>query len=297
MGSISAMKLGQFCKTCVGIYTSSTLLAIAGIAAVLLDRSGGEAEAARKIPKTMVDDGLEYTPAPPPRAEGSFFLLPAWALALGIFAVTPALLYVSGLPSYDSYIASCGKLEKPEDKDKVLLHVSPPGATQPATLLVDPLCPTCKAFHKRLATEGVLDKLDMTLVLFPLDNECNWMLDRPLHPGACTVAKAVLCSDHRAFQVLEWAYEHQDEIMAGAKSGGATNVKAFIAQRWPGMDACIDAKETKLKLDKTLRWIVNNQLPVSTPQIFLGETRLCDEDTDMGLAYTVRQIAPALRVQ
>jgi hypothetical protein len=268
---------------------------------VLVDRrSGGEAEAARKIPKTIVDDGLDYTTpaaAPPPRSEGSFLLLPAWALALGIFAVTPALLYVSALPGYDNYIASCGKLEKPEDKDKVLLHVSPPGATQPATLLVDPLCPTCKAFHKRLATEGVLDKLDMTLVLFPLDNECNWMLDRPLHPGACTVAKAVLCSDHRAFQVLEWAYEHQDEIMAGAKSGGATNVKAFIASRWPGMDACIDAKETKLKLDKTLRWIVNNQLPVSTPQIFLGETRLCDEDTDMGLAYTVRQIAPALRVQ
>jgi hypothetical protein len=29
--------------------------------------------------------------------------------------------------------------------------------------------------------------------------------------------------------------------------------------------------------------------------MFLGETRLCDEDTDIGLAYTIRKLAPTLR--
>ena len=48
-------------------------------------------------------------------------------------------------------------------------------------------------------------------------------------------------------------------------------------------------------LDKMLRFIVDNHLPISTPQMFLGDRRLCDEDTDMGLAYTMKRLAPGLR--
>jgi hypothetical protein len=44
-----------------------------------------------------------------------------------------------------------------------------------------------------------------------------------------------------------------------------------------------------------LRYAVDNKLPVSTPQMFLGDTRLCDEDSDIGLAYAVRKLAPGLR--
>jgi len=202
---------------------------------------------------------------------------------------------VSALPSYGSYITGCGKLEKPTEPGNVLVHVAAPGAVQQATLFVDPLCPTCKAFHQRLVTEGLLDKLDITLVLFPLDSDCNWMLDRPVHPGSCAVSKAILCSDHRALRVLEWAYDHQDEILGAAKAGaGVANVRAMIQGRWQGLEACIDSKETKLRLDKMLRYIVENHLPVSTPQMFLGGTRLCDEDSDMGLAFAVRRLAPRL---
>jgi hypothetical protein len=122
------------------------------------------------------------------------------------------------------------------------------------------------------------------------------MLDRPVHPGACQVSKAILCSDHKAMQVLEWAYDKQEDLLAAAKAAaGPANVQAMIRQRWPGLDACMDSKETKLRLDHMLRYIVNNHLAVSTPQMFLGDTRLCDEDTDMGLAYTIRRLAPALR--
>jgi len=301
MATISALKLGHFCKTCVGIYVSSTLLAIAGIAALVGDRSQ-PALPWRAIPPTLPGDADATVRDPETfeqkwgRPSGGVVLIPAWALALGVFSAIPALLYVSALPSYTSYVNACGKLEKPEEPPSTLLHVSYPGAKQPATLFVDPLCPTCKAFHQRLNTEGLLDKLDVTLVLFPLDNECNWMLDRPVHPGACVVSKAIMCSEHRAMPVLEWAYDHQEEILEAAKAGaGVVNVRAMIRQRWPGLDACIDSKETKLRMDRTLRYIVQNHLPVSTPQMFLGETRLCDEDTDMGLAYTIRKLAPGLR--
>ena len=250
------------------------------------------------IPPTVVGEAERtfIDPSPPVRPDGPLWMIPLWAIALAVFAAVPAALYTSALPSYGPYLSACGKLEKPAETTGALLHVTLPAARQPATLFVDPLCPTCKAFHQRLSAEGLLDKLDLTLVLFPLDSECNWMLDRPVHPGACMVTKAILCSDHRALQVLDWAYDHQDEILAGAKAAaGAANVQHMIRQRWPGLDACMESKETKLRLDHNLRYIVNNHLQVSTPQMFLGETRLCDEDTDMGLSYTLRRLAPRLR--
>jgi hypothetical protein len=223
-------------------------------------------------------------------------LFAGWLVALGVFTVTPALLYASALPSYARYITGCGTLAKPTGPNGALLRHTPRGAVQPATIFVDPLCPTCKALHQRLEVEGVLDKLDTTLVLFPLDSDCNWMLDRPVHPGACLVPKAILCSEHRAMAVLEWAYDNQENLLEGARAGaGLANVQAAIRQRWPGLDVCMESKETSLRLDRMLRYIVDNKLPVSTPQLFLGQTRLCDEDTDIGLSYTIRRLAPALQ--
>lgn len=307
MGTISALRLGHFCKVCVGIYVASTILAVAAIALFVIDRRATPLPAARtprpasSADKTLIDDEPYALTAErrdsAQRPDGNW-LLPLWAAALGLFTVTPALLYVSALPSYSSYITACGKLEKPATPADPLIHVTPPGAVQPVTLFVDPLCPTCKALHQRLVSEGFLDKLDITLVLFPLDNDCNWMVERPFHPGSCAVSKAILCSDHRAMQVLDWAYENQEAILTAAKAAaGPANVRAMIAARWPGLDACIDSKDTKLRLDKILRFIVNNKLPVTTPQIFIGDTKLCDEDADMGLAYTMRKLAPALEVK
>jgi uncharacterized membrane protein len=297
MGVISATKLGEFCKTCVGIYIASTLLAVASIA--MLMRASREPTASREeaaragaagLPPTAVDD------APRPRRRtGGVLLVPACLLALGLFTVTPSLLYARTVPAHTSYISSCGKLEKPEEPSGALLRITPAGAHQPATLFVDPLCPTCRALHQRLVSEGVFSQLDTTLVLFPLDSECNWMLDRPVHPGACLVSKAVLCADHRALQVLEWAYDNQESLLEGGRAAaGTVNTRAALRQRWPDLDACIDAKETKLRLDKMLRYIVSNKLPVSTPQVFLGGTRLCDEDSDIGLPYAIRKLAPGL---
>lgn len=296
MGVIAALKLGEFCKTCVGIYVSSGLLAFAGIAGLVADRRAPASPpfaGAGAVDRTAVaPESFEQQWG---RPSGGFLLIPAWLLALGVSSVVPALLYLSALPSYASYIQGCGKLEKPAETTGALLHFTPPGAVQPATLFVDPLCPTCKGLHQRLVSEGFFDKLDLTLVMFPLDSDCNWMLDRSVHPGSCALSKAIICSEHRGLSVLDWCYDHQEELLAAGKAGGGVaNVRAMLRERFSGLDACIDAKETKLRLDRTLRYIVNNHLSVSTPQIFLGDARLCDEDTDMGLAYTIRRLAPSL---
>jgi uncharacterized membrane protein len=303
MAAISALKLGHFCKTCVGIYVSSALLAAASIAALIQARRDADLQRARAASDAAIrPEGHRSAPDVRPSGaapeETPWFFVAGWAVGLALFTVTPALIYVSALPNVSAYITGCGKLEKPTEPNNALLRVKMPGATQPATLFVDPLCPTCKAFHQRLATEGLLDQLDITLVLFPLDSECNWMLDRPVHPGACIVSRAILCSEARPLQALEWAYDHQEEILEAAKSGaGLVNVRAMIHDRFPGIDACMDAKETSLRQTRMLRYIVNNHLQVSTPQLFLGETRLCDEDTDMGLSYTMRKLLPGLRAK
>jgi hypothetical protein len=84
--------------------------------------------------------------------------------------------------------------------------------------------------------------------------------------------------------VLDWSYANQEELAALGKAG-KDQLRARVRARFPEVDGCIDSKETKLRLDKVLHFAVDNKIQISTPQIFLGEsaTRLCDEDTDLGL--------------
>jgi hypothetical protein len=130
------------------------------------------------------------------------------------------------------------------------------------------------------------------MVMFPLDSDCNWMLDRSLHPGACEVAKSILCGDARARAMLEWSYDNQDDLRELGKTNPAA-LKKKIADKW-GADvvACADDAKTKIRLNQMLHYASDNHIPVSTPQMFLGEKRICDEDTDLGLKYTLAQLAP-----
>jgi hypothetical protein len=143
-----------------------------------------------------------------------------------------------------------------------------------------------------MLAEGAFDRLDVQMALFPLDSDCNWMLTNPLHAGACTVSKAVICGGDQARQVLEWAYDQQDDLVKAAKASDA-QLRALIGRRWgPQVLSCIDAPATKLKLNHQLHFAADNAIPVSTPQMYLGDLKVCDEDTDLGLRYTLGQLAP-----
>jgi hypothetical protein len=196
------------------------------------------------------------------------------------------------VPDHRPYLKSCGKLEKPVEAHNALIRMKTPSSVRQATLFEDPLCPTCRAFHQRMIAEGAFDRLDVQMALFPLDSDCNWMLTTPLHPGACTVSKAVICGADQSRQVLEWAYDQQDELVSAAKSGDA-HLRALIGRKWgPQLLSCIDAPATKLKLNHQLHFAADNAIPVSTPQMYLGDQKVCDEDTDLGLRYTLHQLAP-----
>ncbi|HQP34985.1 MAG TPA: vitamin K epoxide reductase family protein [Polyangiaceae bacterium] len=279
MAVISAVKLGSFCKTCIGMYIASILLVAGGVWAWL---------AIRKLQRVAPADGWPegYLPDAKPAWIG------LWLIGMGISVLLPTLIYVTALPDYRPRLASCGKLPEPADTNKALLKLATAHPKRPATLFVDPLCPTCKSLHQRLEAEGVIDNLDLSVALFPLDNTCNWMIDRALHAGSCVLARAVLCADPRSREALDWMYSNQEELTRLGKSGEPL-LRARVRERFGAeLDACIDAKSTKLRLNNILQYSVNNHIPVSTPQMYLGDQRICDEDTDLGMRFTLGQLAP-----
>jgi uncharacterized membrane protein len=277
MFTISVTHLHALCKLCVGVYTASIVMAVAAV----LGMRGHAREAAAGNA-----DGKGETPS----------LLTSLLVSLtllGAFALAPALVYLAFLPDYRPLLSTCGKLATQSDPHHALLKIPTARPVRPVVLFEDPLCPTCKAFHERLVDEGVFEHLDVTMAMFPLDSECNWMLDRALHPGACVLAKAVICAGNdKARAVLEWSYDEQELLRQLGKQGVAP-LSAKIAERWgPALAACVSGKQVEVQLNQQLHFAANNHVPVSTPQMFLGDRRICDEDTDLGLKYTLRELAP-----
>jgi uncharacterized membrane protein len=272
---ISLTQLGSVCKTCAGIYISSFLLAIGGLLGLT----------ALSAPDPTL------RPAEP-RSDVGFLMPIVWLAALGVVTLVPAVVYAASAPDHRPYLTQCGELKEPKIKNDAPVKIRTSRPTQQVLLFEDPLCPTCRAFHERLAGENVVEKLDIELVLFPLDSECNWMLDHPLHPGACIVSKAVLCGGDQARAVLEWAFDEQI-YLARAGKAGPNVLRAAIKQRWgEGMLRCVDDRKTDVRLNNHLHFASENSIPVSTPQLYFGKRRVCDEDTDIGLRFTLSQLAP-----
>jgi hypothetical protein len=287
MLTISITKLGTFCLVCVGIYVSSFVLAGAGLFGLAALKPG-----AAGSPRT---GGPYEQPADPYRSrrpDVGWTHPPAWLVALGVFTLMPAVVYASAMPDHRPYLGNCGALKVTQEAAGALIHIKSARSTQPTVLFEDPMCPTCKAFHTRLVGEDMYDKLDVELSLFPLDSECNWMLSEPLHPGACLVARAVICGGPQSRQVLEWAYDNQEDLTKAGKQG-PQQLRAAISQRWGAQTLqCMDAKSTQQTLNRMLHFAADNAIPVSTPQMYLGTKRFCDEDTDIGLRFTMAQLAP-----
>jgi uncharacterized membrane protein len=288
MIGISLTKLGSFCLVCVGIYISSFVLAGAALF--------GAAALGQEPAAPAFGRGSPYDrPADPygrARPDVGWLHPVVWLAALGTFTLAPAVVYASAMPDHRPYLGNCGTLRQTEEPNKALLHMTTPKSTRATILFEDPLCPTCRAFHERLLVEDVFDKLDVQMVLFPLDKPCNWMLSDALHPGACLVSRAVLCGGPQAREVLEWSYENQEELTKAGKAG-EPQLRGLVQQRWGAeLLRCTDAKSTEQRLERHLMFAADNNVPISTPQMYFGAKRFCDEDTDIGLKFTLAQLSP-----
>jgi uncharacterized membrane protein len=277
MFGISLTQLHAFCKICVGIYFSSALVfagSIVGWRALVKEKREGAQ-----------------------RPKGNMPVLAGGVVALGVASLLPAVVYASSLPDYKPYLTKCGTLAQSTEAHNALIKLPTTSPKRPVIFFEDPLCPSCREFHARLVSEGIIEKLDITLALFPLDSDCNWMVTRTIHPGACVLAKAVICGKDRTRTVLEWAYDNQEELRPLAKAGGSALKDRVVKQFGAEMGACMDDKATGVRLNQTLMFAASNHIPVSTPQMYMKESgdklsRVCDEDTDLGLKYAMGQLAP-----
>jgi uncharacterized membrane protein len=273
MATIAIRELDAFCRLCIGIYVASVLTAV-GAFGTYLRAQRTSSSAAR-----------------PPLSFGALGL----AFGLGCAVVfTSALAYAWSTPDFTRFVGSCGKLAKPRAPDHTLLSVGRAAGTTSALEVLDPLCPACRAFERRFTRLELARDAKRELLLFPLDNSCNWMVDGPVHPGACAISEALLCAGDRVDEVLAWAFEEQEAIVERerAHAGGAA---AHARAKFPWLGTCIGSSRVRAQLNRGLRWAVDNRLPVLTPQLYIDGVRLCDADTDLGLDYMVTRLAKGTR--
>jgi uncharacterized membrane protein len=271
---IAVLKVGAVCKLCIGIYLSS--LGVFVLALVLHRRAATVTPLAAPLPWRR------------------------WALLFGegvAFVALPALIYLAAKPAFPANtLGRCGALLHAEDKYNVRIRMSGPVGGVPAVEVLDPLCPACRGFSMRLAASGFEEKLELEMVLFPLDKECNWMVTESLHPGSCAVSEAVLAAGPDAGRVLAWAFDNQAELRElGTKGPGA--VYEAISRQFPRLKGSLGKPAVKAQLNRSLRWVVANSLPVVTPQLYVRGQKVCDEDTDLGLEYALTRLLEQQQAQ
>jgi Vitamin K epoxide reductase family len=274
MGAIALLELEAACKVCIGIYGASLVAVLAaGLGFASCRRLTDELE----TPTASAGNG-------------------AWALVgfaqLGAFVGVPTLAYIGMMPDYSRYVGTCGKLADTEDPGGVMVALDQNNAAAVAVEVFDPLCPACRAFDRRLAASGLDARIHRRAVLFPLDDTCNWMVEGAVHPGACTLSEAILCADGAkgpgptSKMVIDWAFEAQDAVRAAAKTD-PTAARRMVVERFPELSACVGSAEVQQRLNKSLRWAVSHSIPVLTPQLYVNGVKLCPEDTDLGLEYSL----------
>jgi uncharacterized membrane protein len=271
-GFLSVVEVGATCKVCVGMYLSSAAVFVAAF----LARRWGPSPAAHQ-----------------PSRFGAWF-----AEGVGFVALlTVVFLVAAPAGNVKKSEQGCGALAQADDPSGVMIELGGAQGKVPSIEVLDPLCPSCRAFDARLGASGLHRELSLKGVLFPLDSTCNWMVTEEIHPGACAVSEAILCASGlgpardfgAAVRVLDWAFAHQEELRTQAKADEKALRQRLEAQ-FPAIKGCLGGAQVKNKLTKSLRWGVANAIPVLTPQLFVQDRRLCDEDTDLGLEYSLRRM-------
>ncbi|MBC7171114.1 MAG: hypothetical protein H5U40_01735, partial [Polyangiaceae bacterium] len=266
MGYLSLVELGAACKLCIGIYTASALGFFSTLGQYL-----GVSEPALRFQPGPADATINEADATAPGM--AHFHAPArqrsiwWAIPLGIlFVLVPTGAYVAAMPSYDAYAGGCGELASPEDRYNILVPLGGSVAGRDAIEVLDPLCPSCRGFEERLKASGLDQQLHRKALLFPLDDSCNWMVSAAVHPGACEISEAMLCSPDQANAILDWSFANQEAIMAAERAQDGAAGRMVTAQ-FPSTRGCVGSARAVSRLHRGLRWAVANELPVLTPQL------------------------------
>lgn len=118
------------------------------------------------------------------------------------------------------------------------------GAPNPKLTIVeyaDYQCPHCASAHAEMRELLAKNPRDIRIVhrQFPLDNQCNSLVQRPFHPHACEYAKMAACASlmGKFWQANDYLFEHGREPEPISVELLAQNVSLDPGQ----LHACLDA--------------------------------------------------------
>lgn len=301
MAYISFATLDAACKLCIAIYAAS-LLVFGGALALLVRTVRAERLARSSIPPS---DRPSIPPADRTSPRAASDTVPdesfaarvnpvSWAVlgiafAIGVaFVALPVLAYALVAPDFAHYTGTCGELVAQPD-ESALVSIGPQGGEVEVLEILDPLCPACRGFEQRFDALDATAEAKRRVLLFPLDDQCNWMVSEAVHPGACAVSEAMLCAEDDAEEVLDWAFAEQERIREAAAADPRAAAR-LVTQRFPSLRGCVGSPGARAKLNLALRSAVANRMPVLTPQVYVGGVRMCDADTDLGMDYALTRL-------
>jgi protein-disulfide isomerase len=102
----------------------------------------------------------------------------------------------------------------------------------------DLLCPDCRFLAEQLdqLKEEFAGQLNIAFQLFPLEGQCNSVVEKDLHPGACEVSY-IAAYDPSKFQAIH------DEVFANLRAARDPEWRLALAQRH-GVEAALQDSTT-----------------------------------------------------
>jgi uncharacterized membrane protein/predicted DsbA family dithiol-disulfide isomerase len=169
---------------------------------------------------------------------------PRTAAAVAVAGLAGLLLLVSAYPRIEARPPAANPVGSPAGTNQLALPLLP-AATGPAVLFSDYECPFCAIAHQELR-ELLRVRPDIRVVKrhFPLDQACNPIMKRPMHPHACELARAAICAE------AQGQFEAMDNALFASQKAPAT-VEELAARL--GLDlarfrACLAAPQTAARL-------------------------------------------------
>ncbi len=134
-------------------------------------------------------------------------------------------------------------------------------------------CPFCRiaAFNIKPYLQEFKKDVRYYFVNFPLDNACNDMMERPMHPLACYAAKAGICAQERGDF---WCFH--DDLFRSQSALSKKRILDLAAKKgWDRneFEACINSPETDARVKREIA-AARSIYVTGTPTILLNGRKL-----------------------
>jgi protein-disulfide isomerase/uncharacterized membrane protein len=266
---ISWAVLGAFCVECIGMYAAS-LIAAVGLCFSLKLRL-------KEIPAYILNYfkalfGKAHELGFDPKIRTHVIII---AVVYGIAWLGIAVYQTKGMAGFKKVDAD-KEVRNFYAQSAYPIEVSPhwavwgnPDAKVKLIEFSEFQCPFCRraSFTVKPFLQQFRKDVALYFVNFPLDNACNPLLDRPMHPDSCYFAKAAICANR-----MGNFWDYQEALFLNQK--GLNRKKALdIAQDKFGWDRtafqqCISSEETEAELKAEIQ--AGLELKISgTPSFYL----------------------------